>query len=69
MILVIYDYRDLDSDAEYDASDEVVAASGVLSINSALEVGTITFTQDFVSSDAQNYIVVADWTHRLIALL
>jgi hypothetical protein len=66
-------FRDHDSDAQYDATDEVVGGTGTMTIEG--QTGTITFTEDFLSTTTQNYLVVADWnapvngSYLLLALL
>ncbi|MEM9336685.1 MAG: hypothetical protein AAGA35_02420, partial [Patescibacteria group bacterium] len=52
-------YRDLDSDGEYDASEPEIGGVGALVI--AEQLGSITFSADFLSTTSQNYLVVADW--------
>ena len=53
-------YKDTDGDTVYDAGEPQVGGAGVMSITAQL--GTITFTGDFLSTSSKNYILVADWT-------
>ena len=58
-------YRDLDNDAEYDATDKQIA-TGVMTlgnegIRSNGQQGTLVFANDFLATTSQNYLVVADW--------
>ena len=60
--------RDTDDDAAYDASDTLLT-TGVLSLGNrgretnSDQLGTIIFSEDFVSTTSQNYLVVADWNY------
>ncbi|NCN12136.1 hypothetical protein GW937_02325, partial [Candidatus Kaiserbacteria bacterium] len=53
--------RDLDNDAQYDVTDEAVGGTGVMVLDSFTSRGTITFSEDFLATASQNYILIADW--------
>ncbi len=55
-------YRDLDNDAAYDASDTLLSNTGTISfLNQNTQIGTLVFTEDYLATTTQNYLVVADW--------
>jgi hypothetical protein len=56
-------YRDLDNDAEYDAADIQVGGAGVMTLtgDDRLRDGTITFSEDFLATTTQNYVLIGSW--------
>ncbi len=51
-------YRDTDNDAEYDATDQVLDASGEFTFSG--QSGTIVFEDDFIVTATGNYLVTFD---------
>lgn len=51
-------YRDSNSNGDYDSGEPQVGGAGVLNLNG--QRGTLTFSENFLATTSQNYVVVGD---------